>query len=334
MSDPVYSLLTIAAVERETGIGKDTLRAWERRYGFPAPLRNAQGDRAYTWEQVERLRRVRRLVAAGHRPGVLMRLSVAELDVLHREEPAGRRLPAPGTDLPPVPTLLPLDDGLATLRAGGSPALRRWLMQALGEVGLARFVTEGIARLSEDIGGAWVAGRMPVFEEHLFSEAVQTVMRHALLPLQPASHDARPRVLLTTLSGEEHGLGLLMAEAMLALGGATTIALGTVTPMADIVAAAFAQDVDVVGLSFSERVSPVRLRAVLREVRTQLPARFALWVGGAGATRAPGAVPDGCRAMGLADVAPALRDWREEAGAPIACQPAMPTILRSTVQEG
>ena len=28
-------LLSIAAVERETGLGKDTLRAWERRYGFP-----------------------------------------------------------------------------------------------------------------------------------------------------------------------------------------------------------------------------------------------------------------------------------------------------------
>ena len=37
----------ISAVERETGLSKDTLRMWERRYGFPAPGRDAQGERVY-----------------------------------------------------------------------------------------------------------------------------------------------------------------------------------------------------------------------------------------------------------------------------------------------
>lgn len=31
------TLLSIAAVERDTGLTKDTLRVWERRYGFPTP---------------------------------------------------------------------------------------------------------------------------------------------------------------------------------------------------------------------------------------------------------------------------------------------------------
>jgi len=30
----------ISAVERDTGLSKDTLRVWERRYGFPKPLRD------------------------------------------------------------------------------------------------------------------------------------------------------------------------------------------------------------------------------------------------------------------------------------------------------
>ena len=37
--------ISIAAVERDTGLGKDTLRVWERRYGFPQPLRDAFGER-------------------------------------------------------------------------------------------------------------------------------------------------------------------------------------------------------------------------------------------------------------------------------------------------
>ena len=36
-------LLPINAVERETGITKELLRMWERRYGFPAPQRDARG---------------------------------------------------------------------------------------------------------------------------------------------------------------------------------------------------------------------------------------------------------------------------------------------------
>ena len=60
--------LPIAAVERETGLAKDTLRVWEKRYGFPQPLRDASGNRLYPAEQVQRLLLVRRLLDAGLRP--------------------------------------------------------------------------------------------------------------------------------------------------------------------------------------------------------------------------------------------------------------------------
>jgi DNA-binding transcriptional MerR regulator len=41
---------------------------WERRYGFPVPERDANGERCYPPEQVERLRLIKRLMDAGHRP--------------------------------------------------------------------------------------------------------------------------------------------------------------------------------------------------------------------------------------------------------------------------
>ena len=71
--------LGIAAVERDTGIAKDTLRVWERRYGFPRPARDAAGDRAYPTEQVEHLRRIKRLLDAGHRPAKVVGMSVPQL---------------------------------------------------------------------------------------------------------------------------------------------------------------------------------------------------------------------------------------------------------------
>ncbi|WP_300327741.1 MerR family transcriptional regulator, partial [Accumulibacter sp.] len=71
--------LPIAVVERDTGIGKDTLRVWERRYGFPRPYRDASGDRLYPVDQVERLRLIRRLLDLGYRPGRLVGAEDADL---------------------------------------------------------------------------------------------------------------------------------------------------------------------------------------------------------------------------------------------------------------
>ena len=48
-------LWPMGAVTRRTGIGEHTLRAWERRFGFPDPVRLPSGHRRYPLEQVRRL---------------------------------------------------------------------------------------------------------------------------------------------------------------------------------------------------------------------------------------------------------------------------------------
>jgi DNA-binding transcriptional MerR regulator len=60
-----YTQFNIAAVERDTGLSKDVLRMWERRYGFPVPERDANGERLYPADQVERLRLIKRLMDQG-----------------------------------------------------------------------------------------------------------------------------------------------------------------------------------------------------------------------------------------------------------------------------
>ena len=46
--DPAGLILPISAVERETGLSKDVLRMWERRYGFPKPARDENGEQSIT----------------------------------------------------------------------------------------------------------------------------------------------------------------------------------------------------------------------------------------------------------------------------------------------
>jgi DICT domain-containing protein len=50
--------LSIGDVVRATGLGEATLRAWERRYGFPRPQREPSGHRRYGAAEVERILRV------------------------------------------------------------------------------------------------------------------------------------------------------------------------------------------------------------------------------------------------------------------------------------
>ena len=72
---------SIADVERDTGLSKDVLRVWERRYGFPVPTRNALGERLYDESQLQRLRHIRRLLDAGYRPARVVQLPLGTLIV-------------------------------------------------------------------------------------------------------------------------------------------------------------------------------------------------------------------------------------------------------------
>ena len=82
MNKPVESSITlnISGVERETGLSKDVLRMWERRYGFPKPGRDDNGERQYTLADLGKLRAVKRLMDVGLRPGKIMTLSLVELN--------------------------------------------------------------------------------------------------------------------------------------------------------------------------------------------------------------------------------------------------------------
>jgi len=300
--------LPIAAVERETALAKDTLRVWEKRYGFPQPLRDAAGDRLYPAEQVQQLQLIRRLLDAGLRPGKVVGLDHSALQALLGTQTSSPRAPLSRTKTATSPpALAPLLDAIG---AHDPQALRRALSQAQLRMGLAPFVTELVAPLAAAVGDAWVQGRFEVFEEHLFTEVITGVLRHAIASLAPLPAPQGPKVLLTTLPQELHGLGLLMVEALLVLEGCTCVSLGTQTPVGDVVQAAQAHRADVVALSFSNVHSGALVHASLRELRGQLPPATALWVGGACAALYQKPL-DGVTALAqLSGLPPLVAQWR------------------------
>ncbi len=289
----------IAAVERDTGLSKDTLRIWERRYGFPQPVRDAADERVYPIEQVERLRVIARLLNVGERPGQIVALPMAELrQRLQASMPLGRGLALEHEAL------------LTMLRRCEIMDLRRTLNQAVMRLGLARFITELLVPLTVHVGETWMRGEIQVFEEHMYTESVVAVLRGALGGASALPRPGRPRVLLSTLPQESHLLGLLMAETLLAIEGCECVSLGAQTPVAEIVRAAQANRAHIVGLSFSPASNTPQLLQSLQELRAQLPATVQLWAGGSHPALRK-RLPTGVVAVNrLEDIPGLLADWK------------------------
>lgn len=275
----------IAAVERETDIAKDTLRVWEKRYDFPKPLRDTHGNRVYPPEQVEQLRLIRQLLDAGYRPGKVVGLASEKLEELRASLLSQQTADLSKTNESKTTVGdVGLESFLQAIEQQDPERLRHLLQHAQAKLGLAEFVVSLVAPLTTAVGEAWAQGRFVIHEEHLYTEIITGVLHQAIAALAPVAGlaaQARPKVLLTTIPQEPHGLGLLMVEVMLALEGCRCVSLGTQTPLSIIVEAAQAHQVDIVALSFSIQPSSRVVLSSLKELRAQLPAHIALWAGGA-----------------------------------------------------
>lgn len=291
--------LPINAVERETGLNKDLLRMWERRYGFPAPLRDDNGDRLYPPEQVEKLSLLRRLLDQGHRPGRLMKMDEAELRELAAPAASQLAQPEAGSAQAELITLLGKHD---------VAAIQHHLHIQQTRQSLRDFVCNYLADANRAVGDAWMHGQISIAEEHLYTEQVTRVLRQLMQNLPVGTR--APRCLLTTVSGELHGLGLLMVEAILRLAGCNPVNLGPNLPLLEIAAAAKAHRCDVVILSYSAAYPANEIAKTIQDVKMMLPDNTALWCGGAGVRllrRKPAGVqltPD------MADLEQTLADWQ------------------------
>ena len=194
------------------------------------------------------------------------------------------------------------------LRAHDVTALQHSLANLVMKQGLQRFVQDSLAPLNRAIGDAWMRGELPVFEEHLYTEQMQAVLRTAInsFPRQSGT----PRVLLTTFPGEHHGLGLLMVEAMLVPEGTQCISLGVQTPLEDIRRAAVAHGAHILALSFSAAFPVRQASDGIAMLRRQLPQSVTLWAGGDMTRRVRKTLPGVVLIPELAAVLGALKSWR------------------------
>jgi methylmalonyl-CoA mutase cobalamin-binding subunit len=230
--------------------------------------------------QIEHLRQIKRLIDAGHRPHTVVSL------------PPVAVLGAPATAIPNSSVAPATRDEFADASIGQALkalvehdlfGLRRVLERDLVSRGLHGFVTQTVSALTAAVGLAWSRGELRVYHEHVYSSVIQSVLDASRRRVSDEA--GSPRILLTTVPGELHTLGLMMAEALFSDMGAQCLLLGAQTPMAEISAAVDAYRIEIVGLSFSDAF-PVRgISPFLKVMRESISASVPIWVGGSGLSK-------------------------------------------------
>lgn len=282
MAPDQRGLLTIGALSAASGVPVETLRTWERRYGFPVAARKPSGHRVYPLDTVPRLRLIGQALARGHRAAEVVAASESALDALlaalpraTAPRPSHRATLAPARIAPADPT-----DLFDAMRAFDGERLKRAFQVDWARLGPLEFLEQRAAPFLKAIGDAWSKGTLDVRHEHFASAALGDFLRAVRMPLDERADG--PIAALATLPGELHGLGLQMSALVVAVAGWRPLLLGVNTPVPQIVA--LAREAPIAAVAVSCALPRRRPTAeALRTLRRRLPRSIPLLVGGAGA---------------------------------------------------
>ena len=250
--------LNIAAVARRTGIGADTLRKWERRYGVLRPSRTAGGQRRYDERDVARVEWLRDRLAEGFRIG--------EAAALLEADQADADSSTEGL----------CDAIVAAVSQTDTRRLAALVEQSFTLYDVETAVEEIVAPALRLIGDSWREGAEHIAEEHMLSEVVLARLRTLLGDRRPA---VRGTAVLACAPGERHELGLLTLAVLLQADGWLAVYLGADTPLEAAVSTAIRTSADLLCLSASSAAVRTQLEAELAD--DDLPEKLVVVTGGA-----------------------------------------------------
>ena len=240
----------IHRVAKLTGLSKDVIRVWERRYGLVKPLRSSNRYREYSDEEVALLRFVKAqmeqgatiggLAAEGH-DALVARMHVAT--------------PTPSEEQRPHDRLI--DDLIGSLDPLDKAGFERKLNGAVAVIPFEEALQRILLPLQQRIGELWHEGRLKVAIEHYVTKLVQQKL-FAVMNQLPVN-EFGPRVLVACPQGETHELGAQAVAYTAATRGCQVYYLGPNLPSTEL-------------LSFCERITPDLVLLSLTEEKPEAAA--------------------------------------------------------------
>lgn len=271
-AEPTYRINVAAEM---SGVSENLIRAWERRYGVPKPIRTASGYRAYARSEIEILKRLKQLT----QQGVSIAEAVLLVPSLTREVKALLAREEAGPAQQVVDYAAWRDELLRAAQRFDQVAVDAALDSAMNGRPPVAFFDELVTPFLREVGDRWHAGALTVAEEHLLSNAVK---QRLLTLINAAPKRAKRHVVCACLPNEEHDLGLLGAALRFRHAGWKVTYLGARTPLDQLARTAETLKPDVVA------VSAVRDGRDLKLLRKAIPEGRIVVGGGAAKGRLPG----------------------------------------------
>jgi methanogenic corrinoid protein MtbC1 len=262
---PAYNLKVVL---QETNLKADTVRAWERRYGLPAPERSAGGHRLYSDYDIQTIQWLLQRQKEGLRINRAVKLwqSIVESGRDPLEE-----VPLVEESAPlPIPTSG--DTSLEGVRKSWIEACQLFdenraetiLSQAFAsypvEVVVAEVLGEGLSM----IGQMWYEGNATVQQEH-FASALAVRRLDALIAAAPAPV-RKEKFLIACPPGEQHVFAPLTIALFLRRRGWQVVYLGADVPLAELEETVETTRPDLIILSSLQLISAARLAEVARDL--------------------------------------------------------------------
>ena len=276
-SDDPAAGYPIAVVAARTGLSRDVLRVWERRYSAVAPMRTPGGQRLYSDEHVNRFRLLAAATRHGRSIGSVAHLDTDALARMAVEDEAALPRPDLGAD---ASTARDVDAAMAPIIALDGASLNTLLRQAIARRGLLWFLEQLAPSLMRRVGDDWANGRLTIAHEHLATETVIAIALETIHAV-PAAPSAL-RLVVATPTGERHAGGAAISAAVASIDGWSIVYLGPDIPDADIATAAAETHARAVALSIVYVGDHAKIVSEVRGLRAKLSDTIPLLIGGAG----------------------------------------------------
>ncbi|HMS83005.1 MAG TPA: MerR family transcriptional regulator [Nitrospira sp.] len=263
----------IHRVAKLTGLSKDVIRVWERRYSLVKPLRSANRYREYTDEDVSLFRFLKEELDRGQTIGGLAIEGRDSLLQRMRANSIPKLLEfAPHSSL--------LDGLISRLDPLDKSRFEQQLNAAIAVIPFEEAVQRILLPLQRRVGELWHEGRVNIAIEHYVTKIIQQKLFSVINQL-PAN-EFGPRVLIACPEGEYHEIGAQAVTYLAAARGCHVYYLGPNLPLADLEVLCERVHPDLILLSLTETKSEEAALHLLHNLRT-LSQRWPVAVGGKGA---------------------------------------------------
>jgi len=263
----------IHRVAKLTGLSKDVIRVWERRYGLVKPSRSSNRYREYSDEEVTLLRFVKAQMEQGATIGAL---AVEGHDSLV----ARMRVATPVSAEEQKPHERLLDDLMGSLDPLDKAGFERRLNGAVAVIPFDEAVQRILLPLQRRIGELWHQGRLNIAVEHYVTKIIQQKLFSVMNQLPV--NEFGPRILIACPEGETHEIGAQAVAYIAAIRGCHVYYLGPNLPSSDLLSFCEKIKPDLVLLSLTEVKPEAAALQQLKELE-QLATRWSVAVGGQGA---------------------------------------------------